>query len=308
MRSLLSDSLKVFITVADTKNFSKAAKALNLTQPAISFQIQTLEQYYQTMLFDRVNRHVKLTESGELLLEYALSMNDLQAELERKMQQLTGQVQGDLTIGASRTIGEYIMPHIVSEFKKQYPDVDIALEIYNTKHVEENIMNKSIDVGLVESEIANQKLLYQDFLDDELVLIVSSTHRWATEDSVSLMDLKGEPFIIREAGSGSRLVFEQALLDADFDIENLNIIMEVSNITAIKTIVSSGLGVSVLSKWAAEDLVKKGDVSILRIKEFAIPRQFSIILNNDYFESEACSKFIRFLGEVRSEDLLNTTK
>lgn len=305
---MLSDSLKVFITVADTKNFSKAAKALNLTQPAISFQIQTLEQYYQTMLFDRVNRHVKLTESGELLLEYALSMNDLQAELERKMQQLTGQVQGDLTIGASRTIGEYIMPHIVSEFKKQYPDVDIALEIYNTKHVEENIMNKSIDVGLVESEIANQKLLYQDFLDDELVLIVSSTHRWATEDSVSLMDLKGEPFIIREAGSGSRLVFEQALLDADFDIENLNIIMEVSNITAIKTIVSSGLGVSVLSKWAAEDLVKKGDVSILRIKEFAIPRQFSIILNNDYFESEACSKFIRFLGEVRSEDLLNTTK
>lgn len=301
---MLSDSLKVFITVADTKNFSKAAKALNLTQPAISFQIQTLEQYYQTMLFDRVNRHVKLTESGELLLEYALSMNDLQAELERKMQQLTGQVQGDLTIGASRTIGEYIMPHIVSEFKKLYPDVDVALEIYNTKHVEENIMNKSIDVGLVESEIANQKLLYQDFLDDELVLIVSSEHRWASEDSVSLMDLKGEPFIIREAGSGSRLVFEQALLDADFDIENLNIIMEVSNITAIKTIVSSGLGVSVLSKWAADDLVKKGDVSILRIKEFAIPRQFSIILNNDYFESEACSKFIRFLGEVRSEDLL----
>ena len=87
MRALLSDSLKVFITVANTKNFSKAAKVLNLTQPAISFQIQTLEQYYQTMLFDRVNRHVKLTESGELLLEYALSMNDLQAELERKMQQ-----------------------------------------------------------------------------------------------------------------------------------------------------------------------------------------------------------------------------
>lgn len=308
MRSLLSDSLKVFITVADTKNFSKAAKALNLTQPAISFQIQTLEQYYQTMLFDRVNRHVKLTESGELLLEYALSMNDLQAELERKMQQLTGQVQGDLTIGASRTIGEYIMPHIVSEFKKKYPDVDVALEIYNTKHVEENIMNKSIDVGLVESEIANQKLLYQDFLDDELVLIVASEHPWANEESVSLMDLKGEPFIIREAGSGSRLVFEQALLDADFDIENLNIIMEVSNITAIKTIVSSGLGVSVLSKWAAEDLVKKGDVNILRIKEFAIPRQFSIILNNDYFESEACSKFIRFLGEVRSEDLLSAGK
>ncbi len=305
MRTLLSDSLKVFITVANTKNFSKAAKVLNLTQPAISFQIQTLEQYYQTMLFDRVNRHVKLTESGELLLEYALSMNDLQAELERKMQQLTGQVKGNLTIGASRTVGEYIMPYVVSEFKKEYPDVDIALEIYNTKQVEKNIMNNTIDVGLVESDISNKKLLYQDFLDDELVLIVSSNHRWANEDSVSFLELKDEPFIIREAGSGSRLVFEQALLDSDFDIENLNIIMEIGNITAIKTIVASGLGVSVVSKWAAEDMVKSGEVCILRIKEFTIFRKLSIILNNDFFESEACSKFIRFLGEMRPENILS---
>lgn len=304
MRALLSDSLKVFITVANTKNFSKAAKVLNLTQPAISFQIQTLEQYYQTMLFDRVNRHVKLTESGELLLEYALSMNDLQAELERKMQQLTGQVKGNLTIGASRTVGEYIMPYIVSAFKKEYPDVDIALEIYNTRQVENNIMNNTIDVGLVESDISNKKLFYQDFLDDELVLIVSSNHRWASEEIISLLELKDEPFIIREAGSGSRLVFEQALLDSDFDIENLNIIMEIGNITAIKTIVASGLGVSVVSKWAAEDMVNSGEICILRIKEFTIHRKLSIILNNDFFESEACSKFVRFLGEMRPEDII----
>ena len=304
MRALLSDSLKVFITVANTKNFSKAAKVLNLTQPAISFQIQTLEQYYQTMLFDRVNRHVKLTESGELLLEYALSMNDLQAELERKMQQLTGQVKGNLTIGASRTVGEYIMPHIVSAFKKEYPDVDIALEIYNTRQVENNIMNNTIDVGLVESDISNKKLFYQDFLDDVLVLSVSSNHRWASEETISLLELKDEPFIIREAGSGSRLVFEQALLDSDFDIENLNIIMEIGNITAIKTIVASGLGVSVVSKWAAEDMVNSGEICILRIKEFTIHRKLSIILNNDFFESEACSKFVRFLGEMRPEDII----
>ena len=304
MRALLSDSLKVFITVANTKNFSKAAKVLNLTQPAISFQIQTLEQYYQTMLFDRVNRHVKLTESGELLLEYALSMNDLQAELERKMQQLTGQVKGNLTIGASRTVGEYIMPYIVSAFKKEYPDVDIALEIYNTRQGENNIMNNTIDVGLVESDISNKKLFYQDFLDDELVLIVSSNHRWASEETISLLELKDEPFIIREAGSGSRLVFEQALLDSDFDIENLNIIMEIGNITAIKTIVASGLGVSVVSKWAAEDMVNLGEICILRIKEFTIHRKLSIILNNDFFESEACSKFVRFLGEMRPEDII----
>lgn len=105
---MLSDSMRVFITVAEKKNFSKAAKALSLTQPAVSFQIQTLEQYYQTMLFDRVNRHIKLTSAGELLLEYAIHMNNLQAELEKNMQQLTGHVKGELLIGASTTIGEYI--------------------------------------------------------------------------------------------------------------------------------------------------------------------------------------------------------
>lgn len=301
---LISDSLKVFITVADTKNFSKAAKVLNLTQPAISFQIQTLEQYYQTMLFDRVNRHVKLTESGELLLEYALSMNDLQAELERKIQQLTGHVKGALTIGASRTIGEYILPYVISEFKKEYPDVDVTLEIYNTKQVEQNVLGNAIDLGLVESDVSDKSLFYQNVLDDELVLFVSSNHRWANQESISLMDLKDEPFVIREPGSGSRMVFEQALIDADFDIENLNIVMEIGNITAIKTVVSSGLGVSVLSKWAIRDQVNQGTLVPLKIKELDIQRQFSIILNNDYFESEACSKFIRFLGEFQSDDIL----
>ena len=137
-----------------------------------------------------------------------------------------------------------------------------------------------------------------------MVLIVSSNHRWASEETISLLELKDEPFIIREAGSGSRLVFEQALLDSDFDIENLNIIMEIGNITAIKTIVASGLGVSVVSKWAAEDMVNSGEICILRIKEFTIHRKLSIILNNDFFESEACSKFVRFLGEMRPEDII----
>lgn len=165
---MLSDSLKVFITVADKKNFSKAAKALNLTQPAISFQIQTLEQYYQTKLFDRINRHVKLTETGELLLEYALSMSDLQSELERKMQQLTGHVKGQLMIGASRTVGEYVLPYVICKFKEDYPDVDVTLEIYNTKHVEENVLNRYLDIGLVESDIRHKELFFQDILSDEL--------------------------------------------------------------------------------------------------------------------------------------------
>lgn len=298
---MLSDSLKVFITVAEKKNFSKAAKALNLTQPAISFQVQTLEQYYQTMLFDRVNRHVKLTEAGELLLEYALSMNDLQSELERKMQQLTGHVKGRLTIGASRTAGEYILPDVIVAFTKEYSDVDVTLEIYNTKHVEENALNKHIDLGIVESKVKNQELFYQNIFVDELVLTVPRDHPWASKESVTLDELKGEPFIIREAGSGSRLVFEQALIDAEFDIEDLNIILEFGTITAIKSAILGGLGVAVLSQWAVKDMVKEGTAAVVKIEGLEMPRKFSIILNQDNFESEACSKFLRFLGEWEAD-------
>ena len=301
---MLSDSLKVFITVADKKNFSKAAKALNLTQPAISFQIQTLEQYYQTMLFDRVNRHVKLTEAGELLLEYALSMNDLQSQLERKMQHLTGHVKGTLMIGASRTVGEYIMPYIICAFKNEYTDVDITLEIYNTKHVEELVLSNHLDVGLVESQVKHDELMFQSILEDELVIVVPTTHPWAERDEVTLDDLAGEPFIIREPGSGSRLVFEQALIDAEFDVESLNIIMEIGNITAIKSAIISGLGISVMSKWAARDMVVGKMASIVRIKDLKMPRRFNILLNENHFESEACSHFIHYLAEADLEKIL----
>ncbi|MDU5951921.1 MAG: selenium metabolism-associated LysR family transcriptional regulator [Clostridiales bacterium] len=301
---MLSDSLKVFITVADKKNFSKAAKALNLTQPAISFQIQTLEQYYQTMLFDRVNRHVKLTEAGELLLEYALSMNDLQSQLERKMQQLTGHVKGTLMIGASRTVGEYIMPYIICAFKNEYTDVDITLEIYNTKHVEELVLSNHLDVGLVESQVKHDELMFQSILEDELVIVVPTTHPWAEREEVTLDELAGEPFIIREPGSGSRLVFEQALIDAEFDVESLNIIMEIGNITAIKSAIISGLGISVMSKWAARDMVEGKMASIVRIKDLKMPRRFNILLNENHFESEACSHFIHYLAEADLEKIL----
>ena len=301
---MLSDSLKVFITVAEKKNFSKAAKELDLTQPAISFQIQTLEQYYQTMLFDRVNRHIKLTEAGELLLEYAVSMNDLQSELERKMQQLTGHVKGELVIGASRTIGEYVLPYIVTGFTEAYPDVDITLEIHNTAQVEHSVQSRSIDLGLVESNIDDESLLFQQFLEDELFLCVASNHPWAKYDEVPLKELEKAPFIIREPGSGSRLVFEEALLKANYDVERLNVVMEIGNITAIKSVVSEGLGVSVMSRWAITDLEKRGKVKALPIESLSLKRPFTILLNHDNFESEACSKFIRYLGEVHPSSIL----
>ena len=130
---MLNDSIRVFLTVVDKKSFSKAAKALFLTQPAVSFQIQMLEEYYGTRLFDRVSRNISLTEAGHLLLKYANQMSTLQSELEREMQELTGTVKGRLMIGASTTIGEYIIPYLL-EFLKKFPE-SISLDVGNTEDI-----------------------------------------------------------------------------------------------------------------------------------------------------------------------------
>lgn len=293
---MLSDSMRVFITVADKKNFSKAAKALSLTQPAVSFQIQTLEQYYQTMLFDRVNRHVKLTAAGELLLDYAVHMNNLQAELERNMQQLTGHVKGELLIGASTTIGEYILPYVVGSFKQAYPDVNVTIQIMNTKDIGNAVGNKTFDLGIVEGplDLTDTMETYK-FLEDELVLAMPADHPLAAKGSITLEELKTLPYITREPGSGSRLIFEQALIDADFDIEDLNIVMELGSTTSIKSAIMGGLGISTISKWAIQDLVRTGKVVALNIEGLTLTRNFNIILNNEKFQSEATGKFLDFL-------------
>ena len=302
---MLSDSMRVFITVADKKNFSKAAKALSLTQPAVSFQIQTLEQYYQTMLFDRVNRHVKLTAAGELLLDYAVHMNNLQAELERNMQQLTGHVKGELLVGASTTIGEYILPYVVGAFKQEYPDVNATIQIMNTNDIAENVNNKSFDLGIIEGPVElTENMESIAFLEDELVLAIPSNHPFATKESITLEELKTLPYITREPGSGSRLIFAQALIDADFDIEELHMVMELGSTTSIKSAIMGGLGISTISKWAIQDLVKTGKVAALTIEGLTLKRTFNIILNNEKFHSEATGKFLDFLDMDNVNEIL----
>ncbi len=302
---MLSDSMRVFITVADKKNFSKAAKALSLTQPAVSFQIQTLEQYYQTMLFDRVNRHVKLTAAGELLLDYAVHMNNLQAELERNMQQLTGHVKGELLIGASTTIGEYILPYVVGSFKQDYPDVNVTIQIMNTKDIGNAVGNKTFDLGIIEGPLdLTESMETHKFLEDELVLAMPADHPLAAKGAITLEELKTLPYITREPGSGSRLIFEQALIDADFDIEDLNIVMELGSTTSIKSAIMGGLGISTISKWAIQDLVKTGKVVALNIEGLTLTRNFNIILNNDKFQSEATGKFLDFLDVENIQNIL----
>jgi len=301
---VLNDSIRVFLTVVDKKSFSKAAKALFLTQPAVSFQIQMLEEYYGTRLFDRVSRNITLTEAGHLLLKYANQMSKLQSELEREMQELTGTAKGRLLIGASTTIGEYIVPYLLGAFKKKYPEVELSLEVGNTEDIETKIHDTSLDIGLVEGPISTKDIEREVFLKDQMVLIVSHDHPWAKLEKVSVFELDKYPYISREKGSGTRNETEQHLKKAGFSANNLNVIMELGSTSAIKAAVESGLGISIISRWAAKEKVKLGQLAQLGFKEDNFEREFSIIYHKKKFRTQAADEFLRFIKSDEALELL----
>lgn len=301
---MLNDSIRVFLTVVDKKSFSKAAKALFLTQPAVSFQIQMLEEYYSTRLFDRINRHISLTESGKLLLDYANKMTDLQSELEREMQELTGTVKGRLLIGASTTVGEYLVPQLLGVFKKKYPEVDLVLEIGNTEDIENKIHETSLDIGLVEGPVTGKDIEKEFFIEDHLCLITSMNHPWASEEQVSIFELDKYPFISREKGSGTRKVIEEALKKAGFPASGLNVSMELGSTNAIKAAVANDLGISIISKWAARERAKLGKIAKLDLKEVEFERPFNIIYHKKKFRTQAADGFLMFLKSKEAKDIL----
>lgn len=301
---MLNDSIRVFLTVVEKKSFSKAAKALFLTQPAVSFQIQMLEEYYGTRLFDRVSRNIILTEAGHLLLKYANEMSRLQAELEKEMQDLTANIKGKLKIGASTTIGEYIAPYILGAFKHMYPEVQLSLEVSNSEDIEAAIHDTTLDIGLIEGPLIGKDLEAIPFLQDQLLLITPPDHPWGNAETISVFELDKYPFIFREKGSGTRLEVEQHLKKAGFSANNLNVIMELGSSSAIKAAVESGLGISILSKWAVQDRTKSGMLHSINLKEDEFNRTFQIIYHKKKFKTQASEEFLRFLKSDKIEDLI----
>ncbi len=175
----MEHKLKVFCTVAETKSFSKTSEIIHLTQPAVSLQIQALEEKYETKLFDRSSSTVTLTLAGETLYKYAKEILALYASAEKAIGKQTGILKGSLTIGAGSNIGNYILPTVITEFRKTHPKMKIYLHVSNTKRVIELLNSGNIDLGLVEGDITRQKITVKKLLSDELVLIVPPEHAWA---------------------------------------------------------------------------------------------------------------------------------
>ncbi|MFC4768120.1 selenium metabolism-associated LysR family transcriptional regulator [Effusibacillus consociatus] len=281
--------LQVFVTVVEKKNFSRAAEALNLTQPAVSQQIHSLEDHYGVKLFERNSKRVEMTRAGEILYQYAAQILNLHQEAHQAINDLMGLVTGKLSIGASLTIGEYVLPKLLSVFTKQFPDVEASVSIGNTEVIADNTLNNRIDVGLVEGPVNPANLIITPFLEDEMVLIVPSGHNLALLNEVHTTDLTEETFIVREAGSGTRFVVEELFRTLEFHPKRE---IQFGSTQAIKNAVEAGLGVAFISKWSIQKELKLGTLAYVRMKGHSFPRPFSIIWKKGQFQSRAMKEFV----------------
>jgi LysR family transcriptional regulator, transcriptional activator of the cysJI operon len=296
--------LKVFCTVAETKSFSKTSEIIHLTQPAVSLQIQALEEVYETKLFDRSSSTVTLTPAGEVLYKFAKEILHLYANVEKVIGEMTGLVKGSISIGASSTIGNYVLPALITDFKKTHPKIKVHMLVGNSKRVVELLNSGNVDLGLVEGEVTRQKMAIEKILSDELLLIVPSYHPWAKKKEISISELTKEPFIIREGGSGTRQMIEKFFALHGIAPQDMRISMVLGSTVAIKEAVENGLGVSIVSRWAARKEVKYGSLCLIRIKEQKMIREFSLVTNKGSVSSHAVDEFLTYLKSYPFTKLL----
>ncbi|WP_333653820.1 selenium metabolism-associated LysR family transcriptional regulator [Dissulfurispira sp.] len=300
--------LKVFCTVAETKSFSKTSEIIHLTQPAVSLQIQALEEIYETKLFDRSSSFINLTPAGEILYKYAKDILNLYAEAEKEVGKITGLIKGSITIGASTTIGNYVLPTVIADFKKTHPKIKINVFIGNTKRIVDLLNSGGVDIGLVEGETSKHKMKTEPIITDELTFIAPPFHPWAKKKVVSILEVTKEPFILREEGSGTRQMIEKYLSSHGINTGDMRIALVLGSTESIKEAVESGMGISIVSKWAARKEVKYGSLKLITPKEEKIIRNFSLIMQKSAVLSHAVDEFLAYLKSYPYDSLLSEGK
>ena len=289
--------LNIFCKVIELKSFSKAAKAIHLSQPTISSHIKDLEAHFDCRLIDRLSKEATPTKAGELLYGYAKRMLALRDETETALAEYNGKVRGRLVIGGSTIPGTYLMPQLIGDFKKEYPQVIVSLVIGDTDHIIESILNGSLELGIVGAKAETQKIIQKKFIEDEMRLIVPADHRWAGKKRVSLKQLVSEPFILRERGSGTLKSLQQSLIGLGNSIESLKVIAELGSTQAICQGIKSGAGVSIISTLAVAEDLQAGKFSALEVEGLDLKRNFYLTQHRYRSPSPLSAAFVKFLEE-----------
>ena len=296
MASLENFRVAVFRAVAEQLSFRKAAEELYLTQPAVSLQIKALEEDLGVQLFDRTGAHIMLTAAGRVLLEYSEQVNALLAKAEHDIAALSGEHAGQLALGASTTIAQYVLPRLLSEFCREHPRVHPTLISGNTEQIVDAVEKQKIALGFIEGPARSRDVKTEPFLEDELVLIASTAHELAERNLISCSELAAIPLLMRERGSGTRDVIEMELSRKGVKRSSLHIVMELDSTEAIKSAVEAGLGIGFVSRWAiAKDLRLGSGFKIVDVEGLRIKREFLVAFSAGPEPQGLVIEFRRFL-------------
>nr|QGW12664.1 transcriptional regulator [Nanofrustulum shiloi] len=298
--------LRILKAVATEKSFTKAAEILYMSQPSLSKQIKTLEKNLDILLINRENNKISLTENGKVFLQYSERILALCEESCRALIDLKNGDRGNLTVGASQTIGTYLMPRFLALFAQKYPQIDLKVQVNSTRLIAKNVLNREVDIAVVGGDVPNElrkKLQIEHFVEDELSLIVPKSHPFSKKKLIKKDDLYHLNFITLNSNSTIRKFIDNILKQNDIETKQLKIIMQLNSIEGIKTAVSLGLGAAFVSSSAIEKEIELNTIDIVKIENIKITRTLSILSNPECYKSKAFEFFSYELRKLKESSI-----
>jgi DNA-binding transcriptional LysR family regulator len=295
--------LRILKAIAVEKNFTKAAKLLQLSQPSLSKQIKTLEKNLDILLVNRENNKISLTENGRVFLQYSERILALCEESCRALIDLKNGERGNLTVGASQTIGIYLLPRVLALFTQNYPQINLKVQVNSSKIIAKNVINREIDLAVIGGEIPDElkkDLIVENFVEDEFNLIISKSHPFAIQKKITKEDLYHLNFITLNSNSPSQRFIDNLLIQNQIETKQLKIIMQLNSIEGIKTAVSLGLGAAFVSSSAIEKEIELKTIEILKIENIRITRTLYIISSSECYKSKAFEFFYNQLCRLKT--------
>jgi len=257
--------------------------------------VRALEDELGVQLLDRLGRGTTPTRAGTLLLGYARRLLALSREARQAIDQFQGRVSGELVLGGSTIPGEYVLPSLIGVFRSKYPDVSIALRIGGSRQVQEWVEQGHVEIGVVGAVPVGRALESRQLMADDLVLAVPPEHAWVARKTVSIQDVKREPLILRERGSGSRETLELGLAALGLDLGAFNVVAEIASTQAVKQAVRAGLGVSFISGRAVEDECRARLLACVKVRDLNVTRAFHLVTHRDRSRSPLAQAFLAFV-------------
>lgn len=292
--------MKIFVAVSKLNSITKAAESLYISQPAVSCAIKELENYYNIKLFDRISNRIYLTDSGKNVLDYAIHIVSLFDEMEIKVRNLDK--TGRLRIGSSITIGTNFMPVYVNNFKAIYPQTEVYVTIDSSDIIEKKLLQNELDFALIEGAVHLDSIIYETYMDDELIIICNPNHTFCRSDSVTIDQFISEPFLLREKGSGTRELFDNVLASLGYSIIPT---WESTSILAIINAVINGVGISVLPYILVKEKLNDGQIATIQVDGLKFNRKFNIIYHKNKFLTTAAKAFIEMCKEIKENRSTN---